>query len=478
MNITAQFNLGKPADGRHNDPESPLRILILADWLGDTPASVAVGERRPVSIDIDNFHQIMARMAPGLALDGHDNLSFLDIEDFHPDRLCQNLFALKNLILLYKGLDDPARIRELKAELQESEDASTSADDGQGQSTDLERLLGGRPPDQARETDAESHVRKLLGELVSPHLIDTRATEPHRQAIIGRLTEELEKVLRNPRFQSLEAGWRGLWWLVSQLVSEEVKIALLPMTRREFMEDLQSAGTNLAQTAIHRHAVGSPDQPPWSLLLGLYEFGPQVDDIMALTATAMIAEVAGAPFVTAADPRLVGCSMPADLDDPERWASGPDGEALELWNSLRQSASGHWISLVLPHWLARLPYGPDTDPISSFDFTEDPAGGHTLPLANGALAVAAALGINFENHGGAMDAANPVALDDLPGFSFSVDGEARFQSAVEVPLPDRAISELVQHGISPLVGAVNRTDVHVPGCYSVTGKILAGRWNR
>lgn len=478
MNITTQFNLGKPAEGRRNVPDSPMRILILADWLGDTPASAPPGERRPVRIDIDNFHQVMARLSPGLALDGQDNLAFSDIEDFHPDRICQNLFTLKNLILLYKGLDDPDRIRELMAEMKESGEHSKHTGQNPDTSSDLEQLLGGRPPDQARESSVESQVRKLLGELVSPHLIDSRAVEPHRQAIVARLTEQLHSVLHDARFQSLEANWRGLWWLVSQLVSDDIHIALLPVTRQELMDDLQAAGTDLDDTLLHRHTIGSPDQPPWTLILGLHEFGPEVDDIMALTAIALIAEAAGVPFVASADPRLCGCDDSRELVDPGQWKPGFDGQAQELWKALENSASGDWIGLALPAFVTRLPYGPDTDPIASFRFSENLASVRSLPLAGGALSVAAALGINFENQGGAMDPASPVALDDLPGFSFPADGESRFQSAVEVPLPDRAIGELIQRGFTPLVGATNRTDVHVPGCYAVSGKVLAGRWRR
>ncbi len=477
MNIAAQFHLGQSSSARPVEPESPMRIMVLGDWLGDTPASGSVAERPPIGIDIDRFQQVMARLAPGLALDEHDNLVFSDIEDFHPDRLCRNLIQLKNLLLLYEGLDDPARIRELMAEVKGNDEQSGDEASGSGPDSDLERLLGGRPPEQNQDNAAGRQLHKLMKEVVSPHLIDTKSVEPHRQAITSRLSEQLNAVLHEPRFQSLEANWRGLWWLVSQLVSEDVEIALLPMTREEFIEDLQAAGTQLDQSALHRHLLGSPDQPPWSAVVGLYEFGSEVEDIMALSAAALIAEAAGAPFVASARPDLAGCGDLIDLADPARWQSGPEGESLELWQALSKSSSGHWIGLALPRFLTRLPYRPETDPIDSFDFNESIIDVRSLPLAGAALAVAAALGINFENHGQAMDPSRPVALEDLPGFSFSDEGQSRFQSAAEMVLPDRALSELVQRGLTPLVGAPHRTDVHIPACIAVSGQVLSGRWN-
>ncbi|MEE4638787.1 MAG: type VI secretion system contractile sheath large subunit, partial [Wenzhouxiangella sp.] len=469
MSISTEFNLGRPSGGRRIDPESPLRILVLADWLGDAQASVPLAERRPLKIDIDNFHQVMARLAPRVHLGGAEALEFADIEDFHPDRLCRRLPALKSLIQLYRDLDDPTRVQALIDSL-EPPTESASADSPSGDTaTDLERLLGGRPSGQARVQDEQSRIRKMLGELVAPHLVDTRSAEPHRKAVVARLAEELNKVLHAPGFQSLEANWRGLWWLVSQLVSEEVQMAVLPVTEDEIRADLQAAGTNLETAALTRHIAGSPTSAPWSLVVGLFEFGPQVEDIMALTAMAVIAEVASVPLIAAASPQMVGCDAPSDLVDPARWAAGPEGEAMELWQALRQSSAGQWISLVLPGVIARLPYGPETDPIDSIEFSESAARASSLPRFSGALAVAAALGIQFENYGGDMDPGTPVALDDLPGFSFSEDGEARFQSAVEVALPDRALDALVQRGLTPLSGAINRTDVHVPGCFSLAG---------
>lgn len=478
MKIAAQFNLGKPVQARRNDPESPMLILILADWLGETRASVPPGQARPVKIDIDNFYQIMAKMAPSLSLDDHEKLDFSDIDDFHPDRLCQSFSRLKDLILLYQGLDDPARIRELMDKLDQPTDPSPTRPASADGATELEQLLGGRPPQQVRDNAGEDRVRKMIGEVVSPHLIDTRSAEPHRQAVVASLIEEMNAILQAPQFRSLEANWRGLWWLVSQLVSEDIQLALLPMNREELMLDLQAAGTDLEKTAIHRQIAGNPGQPSWSLVLGLHEFGPEVEDIMALTAIAMIAEAAAVPFIASASPHLVGCDEPRNLVDPMLWKAGPEDEALELWQSLRQSSAAHWISLVVPDVLARLPYGAGTDPIESFEFSESFADEKGLLMFSGALAVAAALGINFENHGGGMDPSTPVALQDLPGFSFSRDGEACFQSAVEIALPDRAMDGLIQRGFTPLAGAVNRTDVYVPACYALSGGALRGRWHR
>ena len=48
-------------------------------------------------------------------------------------------------------------------------------------------------------------------------------------------------------------------------------------------------------------------------------------------------------------------------------------ESTELikWRSFRESDDSRYVSLVLPHVLQRLPYGPDTLPVEGVNFVED-----------------------------------------------------------------------------------------------------------
>ncbi|MGU8127955.1 type VI secretion system contractile sheath domain-containing protein, partial [Escherichia coli] len=43
-------------------------------------------------------------------------------------------------------------------------------------------------------------------------------------------------------------------------------------------------------------------------------------------------------------------------------------ESLELikWRAFRESEDSRYVSLVLPNFLLRLPYGPETRPVNSF----------------------------------------------------------------------------------------------------------------
>jgi type VI secretion system protein ImpC len=475
MNISAEFSVGRPS-GRRRDSDSPMRILILGNWLGDRPAGSALAERKPLRIDFDNFTSVMTRLEPAVELPDYGTIGFSSIEDFHPDTLCRRVDTLRQLHTLYRNLGDPARARELIAELDRPEVESASSDGDDASATDLERLLGGKV-DQDDTPSAQSQVQKLLSGLVAEHVVDTRAIEPYRQATAARLGDHLRAILHDPRFQALEANWRGLWWLVSQLIAEEIELFLLPLTTEELKTDLTNAGSDLARSDLCRLLMNGAAGQPWSVLAGLYEFGPDMGDLEVLMATGILAEAAGAPFVAAAAPQLAGCDRIEDLINPADWAK-PDDEMAAGWQTLRKSEPGDWISLGLPRLMMRQPYGSKLDPIDGFAFEENPQGPEQLLWASPAFGLATALGLNFLTHGQDLDTALPVELEDLPTFSHSVDGEVELQAATAVVLPDHAASALTRLGLCPLMGSRNRTEVRLPACVAVSGRALSGSWGR
>lgn len=475
MPITAQFSFGSTPDARRREPDEPLRLLIMADWLGDTAAAEPLGRRKLPRIDIDNFATVMARLDPAIELPEHGKLRFADPEDFHPDALCRQSSVLGNLLNLYRNLGDPAQARQLIAHLDKSEpDTPPDTAPASDTSSPFEQLLGGKVG-AARPDPAADSLQRMLQEVVAPHVVDTRAVEPYRRATAATLGEQLRTLLHQPRFQALEANWRGLLWLVSQLDSERIELRLLPLSRAELLADLQAAGTDLAHSGLYRQLFEDRVDEPWSLLVGLYTFSADDEDIRALAGLGALANAAGAPFLAAAAPGLAGCDTAADLPDPARWQALAPAVA-ERWDALRRSAVAPWLCLALPRLLLRQPYGSGTDPLDSVDFEESVAGPEQLVWGSPALGTALGLSLGYQDRGWDLDPALAVELEDLPTFGYSVDGETRLQAAVEAVLSERAVQALAARGLSPLIGYRNRTEVRLPGCVALSGTIPAGAW--
>ena len=77
------------------------------------------------------------------------------------------------------------------------------------------------------------------------------------------------------------------------------------------------------------------------------------------------------PFISAAASDLFNIDNYTELDNPRDLAkifSTPD---YAKWQSFRDSEDSRYVGLCLPHILMRLPYGPETVPVESFNFVED-----------------------------------------------------------------------------------------------------------
>ncbi len=473
MSITAQFTLGTHTTAaRPRQAGQPARLLLMGDWLGASSAQQALGQRPLIRVDIDCFDALMQRLAPSVDLPDHGRLSFTSLDDFHPDALCQHSAQLNPLLNLYRSLGDPSQaallIEQLNAASASTATPSTAADSA----SPFEQLLGGTPH-SAPPAPAEQALQRLLKDWVAPHVVETQAVEPYRQAAALSLSAALRTVLRQPALRTLEAHWRGLWWLLTQLDSEAFELWLLPLSHAELRADLQAAGHDLASSAVYQYLFSGRDDQPWTLLSGLYSFSATVEDIHNLAGLATLAQAAGAPLLAAADPSVVGCSSVADLVDPDRWQP-LEPVVAERWQALRSSSVASWLCLGLPDVLMRQPYGSRTDAIDSFAFEEQPTLPQDLLWCSAALGLTVGLGLGLQDPDTPFDPSLAVTLADLPTFSYRADDDdIRLQTATAVVLSERAAQALAQRGLTPLIGYRNHTAVRLPGCLALSGKTLS-----
>ena len=115
--------------------------------------------------------------------------------------------------------------------------------------------------------------------------------------------------------------------------------------------------------------VGSPGGRPWSVIVADLNFNASVSDLDLLAKLGTVAAAAGGPVIAAASSTLIGCDNLASTPDRGDWVA-IDDEAAKRWQSLRQNPIAEWIGLALPRVVGRLPYGPGSDPIDSFKFSE------------------------------------------------------------------------------------------------------------
>ena len=410
----------------------------------------------------------MARLAPRCTLAPAGTIGFRTLDDFHPDALFHRLDLFRRLRDLRTRLLDPVRFEEARAELEGPIGPVTGGTPATGDPADasdaatIERLLGQAPvatkatPHPAGTPEAKATVEGLLQRLVRPHITISHASE---QAVLVRsvdaaIAEHMRGLLHAPTFQALEAIWRSVHWLVSNLALDgAVELHLLDLSDTELATAAATAELQYSDLwrAIVEAGGASPEGADWSMLVALRQFAPTPADLSALASLATVAAAAGAPCVASASPQLMGTDSWASLASMPAATALPADDAA-LWTALRRSPLAPWIGLIGPRPLLRLPYGPDSDPVETFAFDEmagaDPA--QALLWGHGGAACALLLGVGVESQGW-MGTDTPMDIDDLPAWVHGQNGERQLYPVTEAWLGERASQSLLDQGLMPLL---------------------------
>lgn len=441
---------GADANGREAGAR---RLLVLADVSGRSSrgiaeASAQVAARPAVRIKQEDFDEAVRAIAPRLSLAGQvvgdvDPLVFTTLEDFHPDSLCRQLGP--RLAAAPPGAAAPGPTSGRR-----EDEAAT-----------LSRLLGrsSSPAPAATSTlAARSSALSAVEELAARAIAAQGGPASQAGASLdpGGAAQVLRGVLHDPAFQALEANWRGLELLASRL-DEDTELFLLDITRQE-----------LGALAADQHALAArlscaPGGKPWTALVGAFSFGPDAEDVALLTRLAAFGASAGAPFVAAGAPALLGLTSWTGAGDAGAWP-GLVGDEAARWADLRRDPSARWLALATPRFLARAPYGAKSGggPIDAFPFEEMPGRPDAAGLlwSNPAFLCAVLLMSD-----GDVESAGEVP--DLPFVSYRVDGESEMYPSAEVFLSERAATALITRGLTPLVCARDRNSVRVPAFASL-----------
>jgi len=321
----------------------------------------------------------------------------------------------------------------------------------------------------ARDESQQAYARDLIGEFVNQILDegmtvskDTVSSIEARVAQIDELlSQQLNQILHHEEFQRLEASWRGLHHLVMNTeTSTRLKLRLLNVTKKELLTDLEKA-TEFDQSAlfkkIYEEEYGTFGGHPYGLLVGDYEFGRHPQDLALLEKLSGVAAAAHAPFIAAASPRLFDMDGFGELGVPRDLSKIFESAELIKWRSFRDSEDSRYVTLVLPHVLLRLPYGPDTVPVEGFTFREDVDGrDHKKYLwGNAAWVLAQRITNAFAlyNWCAAIRGVEGGGIvEGLPTHTFKTDeGDIALKCPTEIAITDRREKELDTLGFIALV---------------------------
>lgn len=324
--------------------------------------------------------------------------------------------------------------------------------------------------DRAQEAVANA-VKTLAEQALSETALISNDSVNTIQSMVAeidkRLSEQVNLILHQEDFQKLEGAWRGLQHLVSNTETDEMlKIRVLNINKIDLQKTLKKyKGTAWDQSPIFKQIYdqeyGQFGGEPYGCLVGDYYFDQSPQDVELLGGIAQIAAAAHAPFISAADPKVMNMETWQELSDPRDLTKIFQTPDYAAWRSLRESEDARYLGLTMPRFLARLPYGEKTDPVEAFAFEEDTEGeDHSkYSWANSAYAMAVNINRAFKEYGWCSrirGIESGGAVEGLPTHTFPTDdGGVDMKCPTEIAISDRREAELAKNGFMPLLHKKN-----------------------
>lgn len=321
--------------------------------------------------------------------------------------------------------------------------------------------------------DADAIADKDRGAMMSAALrvfMDAIADQPLDKldkhlldSLIGgldeRLSRQLDAILHSKDFQALESAWRGLHFLVGRTdFRKNVRIEMINASKDALRESFEDA-PELIQSALYKHvytnAYDQPGADPYSAIVSAYEFDSSPQDVALLQSVSKVAASAHCPFIGSVGPRFFG------KETMEDWRKIPDLAAyMETadyikWNAFRDTEDARYLGLTFPRFLLRVPYGPDTVPVKSFNYRESVTGDeHDKYLwGNASFSFASNMVRAFQRDGWSVQIRGPQAggkVDDLPVHVYDVGKGNQVKIPTEVPISETLEFECSNLGFMPL----------------------------
>lgn len=375
-------------------------------------------DRKMVQIDRDNFNKVLESVEPRVkfsvpnTLEGSGQLSvnvpFMHIDDFDPVVVVTRVPALNTIYgersrlrdfmakldgndalnnILAGVFSDAAKSDELKAAVKtakEADDLSTLEE----QASVTEMLSNGQ---MILEEAQKPYAVELIAEFVTQimekddllptgdnpdynfgGMLTTRVAE--KDVLISN---QLNHIIHHDDFQTIEASWRGLHFLVMNTeTNTKLKIRLLNVSYEDLFKDLDKA-VEFDQSAlfkiVYEEEYGTFGGEPYSALIGDFQFGRTARDIKFLEMISGVAAAAHAPFIASAYAKLFDMDDFGNLYKPRDLSKIFESAELIQWRAFRESEDSRYVTLTLPKVMMRLPYHHEDNPVEGIYFDEDVA---------------------------------------------------------------------------------------------------------
>ncbi|MBZ7397977.1 type VI secretion system contractile sheath large subunit [Klebsiella grimontii] len=253
--------------------------------------------------------------------------------------------------------------------------------------------------------------------------LDKTLIDHHIAELDYQISCQLDAIMHHEAFQKVESLWRGLKQLVDSTdYSQNVKTEILDVSKDDLRQDFEDA-PELIQSGLYWHTYtaeyDTPGGEPIGSVISAYEFDASPQDMALLRNISNVSAAAHMPFIGAVGPAFFLKDSMEEVAAIKDIGNYFDRAEYIKWKSFRDTDDARYIGLVMPRVLGRLPYGPDTVPVRSFNYVEQVKGpDHEKYLwTSASFSFAANMVKSFINNGWCVQIRGPQAggaVKDLP----------------------------------------------------------------
>tara|TARA_B100000768_G_scaffold180703_1_gene201369 strand:- start:742 stop:2190 length:1449 start_codon:yes stop_codon:yes gene_type:complete len=309
---------------------------------------------------------------------------------------------------------------------------------------------------------AQQGMQSLLGSVLEEgkDLGSIRVDKSYVEFLIdeldAKLSKQMDEILHNEVFQSLESPWRSLKLLTDRTdFGENIKIDILSVAKDELLQDFEDTD-DITETGLYRkvytNEFGQFGGDPYGVMVGDYGLSPSAHDMRLLSYMASLSAMTHAPFMTSASEDFFGLDDFSELPDLKQLEALFEGPQYLHWRNFRNSDDSRNVGLTLPKFMLRATYGENI-PVRSFNYQESIQGKSDYLWGNSAFAYATRLNNSFAKYRWCPNIIGPQSggeMADLPINVVNVSGTDRVEGPVEVSISDRKEYELSELGFIPL----------------------------
>ena len=249
----------------------------------------------------------------------------------------------------------------------------------------LELILANMQTTDEREaTTLETAITELTAPAVADASTDGDVLKAIDRAVAGienRMSAQVRAIKKHPDYQALESKWQGVQRLVRKApLGKDMKLYLWNVSREDVLADHTGSQNDILRTRLYdvicREPIETLGGEPFNFAVVGWQFGPSAEDMDLLGHMAEVAEQAQSVILAPAAPGFFG------VDDFSRLMRHPgdlkqmfEDDRYAEWKAFRATTKARHVGLMVPRFLARLPYGAKTRRAQGLEFFEERAEG-------------------------------------------------------------------------------------------------------